>query len=44
MKYNLKHYAYIGDAVWEMFIRELVINKTQKQDSAPARWLVECQA
>ena len=32
MEYNLKHYAYIGDAVWELFIRKLVINKTQKQD------------
>lgn len=31
-KYNLKHYAHIGDAVWELFIREYVINvaKTQK--------------
>ena len=32
MKYNLKHFAYIGDAVWELFIREKVINKTQKQE------------
>ena len=32
MKYNLKHYAYIGDAVWEIFIRKLVINKTDKQE------------
>lgn len=32
MEYNLKHYAYIGDCVWELFIRELVIKKTQKQD------------
>ena len=32
MEYNLKHYAYIGDAVWEIFIRELVIKKTPKQD------------
>ncbi len=32
MNYNLKHYAYIGDCVWELFIRELVIKKTQKQD------------
>ena len=31
MNYNLKHYAYIGDCVWEMFIRKLVINKTQSQ-------------
>ena len=28
-KYILKHYAYIGDAVWELFVRNLVINKTQ---------------
>ncbi|MBQ8211710.1 MAG: hypothetical protein IJZ27_04175, partial [Treponema sp.] len=32
MSYNLKHFAYIGDCVWELFIRELVIQKTQKQD------------
>lgn len=32
MNYNLKHYAYIGDCVFELFIRELVIAKTQKQD------------
>ena len=32
MQYNLKHYAYIGDCVFELFIRELVIQKTQKQD------------
>lgn len=32
MNYNLKHYAYIGDCVFELFIRELVITKTQKQD------------
>lgn len=25
-KYNLKHYAHIGDAVWELFIREHIIN------------------
>ena len=33
MEYNLKHYAYIGDCVWELFIRELVIKKTQKQQT-----------
>jgi len=33
MKYNLKHFAYIGDAVWELFIREKVIDKTQKQET-----------
>ena len=32
MKYNLKHYAYIGDAVWEIFIRKLVINKVERQE------------
>ncbi len=32
-KFNLKHYAHIGDAVWELFIREVVINyaNTQKK-------------
>ena len=32
MNYNLKHYAYIGDCVWELFIRKLVIQKTQSQN------------
>jgi len=32
MNFNLKHYAYIGDCVWELFIREIIIQKTQKQD------------
>lgn len=32
MNYNLKHYAYIGDCIFELFIREIVITKTQKQD------------
>lgn len=32
MKYNLKHYAYIGDAIWELFIRKLIINKFQTQE------------
>ena len=32
MKYNLKHYAYLGDAVWEIFVRKLVINKTSSQE------------
>ena len=31
MEYNLKHYAYIGDCVWELFIRKLVVHKTQSQ-------------
>lgn len=32
MNYTLKHYAYIGDCVWELFVREKIIQKTQKQD------------
>lgn len=33
MEYNLKHYAYIGDCVWELFVRNNIIQKTciQKQ-------------
>ena len=31
MEYNLKHYAYIGDSVWELFVRNIVITKTQSQ-------------
>lgn len=30
-EYNLKHYAHIGDAVWELFIREYVIQKFNVQ-------------
>lgn len=26
---NLRNFAYLGDAVWELFIRELTIYKTQ---------------
>lgn len=26
---NLRNYAYLGDAVWELFIREITILKTQ---------------
>ncbi len=26
---NLRHFAYIGDAVWELFVREHTILKTQ---------------
>ena len=26
---HLRNYAYIGDAVWELFVREHTINKTQ---------------
>ena len=29
MKYDVKHYSYIGDCVWELFIREHIINKAQ---------------
>lgn len=32
MEYNIKHFAYIGDVVWELFIRKLVIKKAQKQE------------
>ena len=31
-QYNLKHYAHIGDAVFELFIRENVISHTTKQN------------
>ena len=31
MDYDVKHYAYIGDAVFELFIREIVIQKTKNQ-------------
>lgn len=31
MEYDLKHYAYIGDCVWELFIRKIVIQKTKNQ-------------
>ncbi len=26
---NLRNYAYLGDAVWELFVREITIKKTQ---------------
>ena len=26
---NLRNYAYLGDAVWELFVREITILKTQ---------------
>lgn len=26
---NLKNYAYLGDAVWELFVREITVFKTQ---------------
>jgi len=30
-KYNLKHYAYIGDAIWEIYVRKIAIEKTKLQ-------------
>lgn len=32
MEYNLKHYAYIGDAVYELFVRNIVIDRTKLQN------------
>ena len=29
---NLRHYAYLGDAVWELFIREHTIYQTSKAE------------
>ncbi len=29
---NLRHYAYLGDAVWELFIREHTIHQTSKPE------------
>lgn len=26
---NLRNYAYIGDAIWELFVREITVQKTQ---------------
>lgn len=26
---NLRNYAYLGDAVWELFVREFTVQKTQ---------------
>lgn len=31
MKHNLRHYAYIGDAVFELFVRKEIIKKTSVQ-------------
>ena len=31
MNDNLKHCAHIGDAVWELFVREIVIGYSQSQ-------------
>jgi len=31
-KYNLKQYAYIGDCVWEIFVRKIAIEKTPLQN------------
>ncbi|MCD8024503.1 MAG: Mini-ribonuclease 3 [Candidatus Gastranaerophilales bacterium] len=30
-EYNLKHFAHIGDAVWEVFIRKIVIDTVNVQ-------------
>lgn len=32
MEMKLRNYAYIGDAVWELFVREHTINKTQNSN------------
>ena len=29
---NLRHYAYLGDAVWELYIREHTIYQTSKAE------------
>lgn len=29
MKYDIKHYSYIGDCVWELFVREHIIQKAK---------------
>lgn len=29
---NLKNYAYLGDAVWELFVREITISQTQNAE------------
>lgn len=29
---NLKNYAYLGDAVWELFVREMTILETQNAE------------
>lgn len=33
MELNLKNYAHIGDAVWELFVREQIIYKTQNSNT-----------
>ena len=30
-QYDIKHFAYIGDAVWELFVRELCVQKCKTQ-------------
>ena len=32
MEMKLRNYAYIGDAVWELFVREHTISKTQNSN------------
>lgn len=29
---NLRHYAYIGDAVWELYVRKQTVTKTQNSN------------
>lgn len=31
---NVREYAYIGDAVWELFVREIVLSRIQQKASA----------
>ncbi len=31
MNYDIKNYAYLGDAVWEIIIRKIIIQKTTVQ-------------
>ncbi len=33
MSYTLKHYAYIGDSVFELFVRKIVVKKTNIQST-----------
>lgn len=28
-EFSLRNYAYLGDAVWELFVREITVQKTQ---------------
>lgn len=33
MEYNLKQYAHLGDAVWELFIREQILDVAKNQQT-----------